>query len=443
MATYSPESLKITAATTGGKFQQGAWYSGRQFWNGTLSDPGTIHPESNQQGAGKAVSAEVIAQTSPGNVAYINKERANVGLAPAPQTTQQVTSLLNDYQSGLFEGSGPETRGVQTASEIAADLKSGGLLPGGAPPTPPSLVEQYGALRQTAGVDAIQGSITDLKGQQDAIASQLQVTKTAEKGKPVAQNVIEGRVSQEQQTAQDQYDFIGRQLGRKQEELNSALTNIQMIMQFSQTDYQNASTAYNTQFDHAISTINLIRGIQNDQKTDIQRAQDNARANAQIMVNAIKDGNLDINSLDPASQAQLNKLEVQAGLPIGLFQSLRMDPKANVLFTSSNNGITQVGIRNPDGSVSVQSYGTATGGGSDAKVGSPEYQATARSNIVQGMAQAANSYGNVSPQVWAAGLQAWISDTGKDRRSFIDAFRDYADTNRGDFDKVYFDREKY
>lgn len=424
--------------------EQGAWYDGQQFWGGTLSAKGVINPLSNQQGAGQKVSSEVNQQSSvaqglaPNAIdTYLNKP-----ITP-PKSANSVTPYLASYQNSLFgDGGGPETR-VQSLDEIAKGIKDSGLLPSNPPPTPPSLVEQFGALKEQAGVDAIQQSIIDLKSQQDAIATQLQVNKTAENGKPVAKNVIEGRVSQETQQAQDQYDFIGRQLSRKQDELNAALSNIQMIMQFSQTDYQNASQAYNTQFDQAISMINLVRGIQQDQKTEQQRAIDNARANAQIFVNAIQKGNLDINSLDPAAQAQLNTLEVQAGLPVGFFGALHMDANANVLFTSTDNGVTQVGIRNADGSISVQKYGTPTGGGSgDYKPGSAGFITVGKQSISAGLQAAANSYGDVSPSTWQAAMSAWIGDGLGNKQDFINNFSQYADTNRGDFSKAYgFDKD--
>lgn len=62
MATYSPSQLGIKPPKEG--FQEGGWYSGRQYWGGTLSDPGVIHEASNQQGAGQAVSREVNAQSA-------------------------------------------------------------------------------------------------------------------------------------------------------------------------------------------------------------------------------------------------------------------------------------------------------------------------------------------------------------------------------------------
>ena len=54
---------------------QGGWYDGQQYWGGSLSAPGQIHAESDQQGAGENVSDEVIAQTAPENVPYIHAKR--------------------------------------------------------------------------------------------------------------------------------------------------------------------------------------------------------------------------------------------------------------------------------------------------------------------------------------------------------------------------------
>jgi hypothetical protein len=333
--------------------QNGGWYDGQQFWNGKLGAANVVINPEQTAGYGKQVSNEVIAQTDPGNVDYIR----------SLSSPSQVTKTLNDFQSGFFSGiDGPGTR-VQTPGEIAQDLRDSGLLPPGQAPTAPNLVDTYNQLTEARGIDAIQASITEFKAQQDAIAGQLRTNKIAEQGKPVAKNVIQGRMSEQETQAQEEYDFVGRQLARKQDELNSALSNVQMIMQFTQQDYSNASESYARQFDQAISTINLVRGIQQDQKDEIQRATDNARANLQIMYNSITEGSISIDNLDPASLAQLNKLEVQAGLPVGFTQSLRVDPKANIIFTNTDNGITQVGVRNPDGSVSVQSYGTSTKSG--------------------------------------------------------------------------------
>ena len=376
MAGQTPQQLGIKADTTGGVFKDAAWYNGRQYdaASGTLGDPGQIWSKS-VAGTGSMVSPEVNRQSSvaAGQAPNSFQNYIDAG-APVTTTTAPMKSLadvqntLNNTQNGVYSGyTSGDVPGVQTTGQIAADLQKAGLLPTNAAPTPPSLADTYQKLADAKGVDAIQASITDLQAQADALVAQTRTNVSAEKGKPVAQNIIEGRVSVQKSQAQEQLDFINRQLTVKQNQLTAALGNIKMIMDFTQTDYANASDAYNKQFDQAIATINLVHGIQQDQKTDVQRAQDNARANAQIMVNQINAGTMDLNNLPPSTQAQLNSLEVQAGLPVGFFQSIKMKPDANIISTSTDNGVTQVLMRNPDGSISVQKYGTATGGGTAAQ----------------------------------------------------------------------------
>lgn len=350
------------AAPAGG-FKQGGWYSGSQYWDGTFSAPGQFNSLNNQPGqSGGAAPVQ-----NATDAAYLTKLGDTTASSRVVSGQSGITPYLNDYQNNLLGSlNSPDVKGVQSFSDIQAGLTSSGLLPSGQAPVAPNMEQKFGELSNAKGLDAISASITDLKSQQDAIASQLQVTKTAEKGKPVAQNVIEGRISQEQQQSQDQYDFIGRQLARKQDEYNSALGNIKMIMDFAQTDFNNASTSYNTQFSQAISTFNLIHGIQQDQKTDVQKATDNARANLQIMMNAITSGNLSLGSLAPDQQVQLNKLEVQSGLPIGFMQSLQMDPKSKIISTTESNGVISVLSMGANGQPVLNKYGTSTAGGSAA-----------------------------------------------------------------------------
>lgn len=130
MAKYDPNQLGVQAPSGG--FQQGGWYSGRQYWNGTLSDPGVIHPESNQQGAGQAVSDEVNRQSSvaqgkaPDAISnYLATQRSNSGnsltqaFANVPTTRQtqspgqssgvtipEQTINLPEMYDNLFQSSG-------------------------------------------------------------------------------------------------------------------------------------------------------------------------------------------------------------------------------------------------------------------------------------------------------------------------------------------------
>lgn len=111
---YTPEQLGIKPPAGG--FQQGGWYSGRQYWGGQLSDPGVINPLSNQQGAGQAVSKEVNAQsaaqqgvTSQQLEAYLQAERdkqAKAQITPSGTATPTPTDPTGTSLPGSGAGVG-------------------------------------------------------------------------------------------------------------------------------------------------------------------------------------------------------------------------------------------------------------------------------------------------------------------------------------------------
>lgn len=85
---------------------QGGWYDGQQFWGGTLSNPGQINSLSDQPGAGQQVSKEVVAQTNPNNVQFIDSQiKANQIQPPVSVPTssgasgQLVSSLTQEAET--------------------------------------------------------------------------------------------------------------------------------------------------------------------------------------------------------------------------------------------------------------------------------------------------------------------------------------------------------
>lgn len=122
MGIYSPQSLGIKAPTGG--FQTGGWYNARQYWNGTLGEVNQIHQESNQQGAGKEVSAPVVAASNPAqnlapgtNEAYIASEKAKqeklnppvVGPSGTPNFVSDTTTPTNNAGGTSAIGSAKPT----------------------------------------------------------------------------------------------------------------------------------------------------------------------------------------------------------------------------------------------------------------------------------------------------------------------------------------------
>lgn len=409
MATYSPTQLGIKAPSGG--FQQGGWYSGRQYWNGTLSDAGVIHPESSQQGAGQKVSSEVnrqsdVAQGLPlGTIdAYVAQQNAQ----PIPQQTfenkAQVSQYLGNVATSAYNSSNIGVPALSSASQIANQIKS--QLPTNLPEAPKT-AEMFNQQKQALGVDNLEGTVNAITDQIRTIEATKRQQINSELGKAVPLNVIQGRVSEAERQQNERLDALNREKAYAVDQLNSAYKSIDLVMKFAQTDFENAKSLYDTKFKQTMDILTMAHGIEQDQISLAMKQQDVARANAQIMMNAIKDGGMDYNSLPPETMAQINKLELQAGLPIGFFGAIKKDPKADIVSTTTADGQIQVLLRNPDGSMKLQTYGTKTSSG--AKPTAAELQRTAIADMSRTLAEAGGADGIVSPEEWQQARQAWIS----------------------------------
>ena len=204
MATYTPQQLGISAPSGG--FQQGGWYSGRQWWGGTLSDPGVIHPQSNQQGAGQAVSKEVVQQTAPENWGYIEQQRqisasqiqSPVNISLPTQTQTSLTAELETARKALEQNlAGQQT---QTQEQLtAARAKEQATLEEAEPLTRPFREDLEKAERERLGTEEVLAQQKELLNELDQlltegnelIKQQQQVTGLAAIRNPRIQQTME------------------------------------------------------------------------------------------------------------------------------------------------------------------------------------------------------------------------------------------------------------
>jgi hypothetical protein len=406
MATYSPKSLGIKAPAGG--FQTGGWYSGRQFWGGTLSEPGQIHPSSNQPGAGQAVSKEVIAQTSPANVPYIAQEQAKP--LATPSSPDQVTPYLNAYQQDLLKTSqAPEVR-----IPAVGELKTA-LAPTTPYPTPLKRVEELGRLQTEYGVSDLEARLKGLKAQEDEAIAALRIQTHTEEGKPVPLNVIAGRVSEATRQAQENLDFIGRQKSRVVDELNTKYNVINQIMTLQGLDYNDAVKRYETEFNISLKMYDLIAGARREARSAYEYDQTAARANLQIYANAAISGNVDYTSLGVDQKLMISKLEIQSGLPIGFISSIKKDPKANIIANWESEGQYHILTANPGGGSPVlQTFGT--------KSGTKVKESAAIAAMQQKLIELGGEDYLVSPKEWKDQRNIW-QQAGYDVSKFDAAFK--------------------
>ena len=230
--------------------------------------------------------------------------------------------------------------------------------------------DEFEKLRTTYGVADLEKSLTGIKDQIEAEFGLVRQQRGIEEGKPVPMGVIEGRISEEEKQAQVRIDALGRQQARIVDELNTKYGVINQLMNFMGLDYNDAVKRYDDEFTRNLSMYDIIAGARKEARSAFEYDQTAARANLQIYANAAISGNITYENLSPEQKLMINKLEIQSGLPTGLISSIKKDPKADILFTTSNEGITQIGFRNSDGTVRVESYGTSTSGANTIKIGS-------------------------------------------------------------------------
>jgi hypothetical protein len=249
--------------------------------------------------------------------------------------------------------------GTGTGNPLYQNIKSM-LEPNTPYPTAINRVQEFTQLREQQGLGDLETNLNDLKAQQKAEYAQLQTNKAAEFGKPVAMNVIAGRVSEQERTATERLDAIQRQISYVSDQLTTGYNLINTIMGFENLDYQDAVTKYNTEFQKNLSTIQIVQGIAKDTVTIAQQQQQQATANLQIYANAISSGNLDPSTLSSDQKTQLAKLEVQSGLPVGFISSLQMSTKDKIISTSTSNGVTSVVMADAQGNLTIKKVGTPT-----------------------------------------------------------------------------------
>jgi len=343
----------------------------------------------------------------------------------APKSAAAVTDLNSagayinanqkDDQAAAAKSSDvPVRSSTQSYEDIFANLQKT-ILGSNTKPTAPNFESTYNSLLASNGISDLESQLSDLGNQENEIRAGFRQQKANEQGKPVAMNVIEGRVGEEERAANERLDTVLRQKDYITNQLKTKYDVVNNIMNLKKLDYQTASDEYNTAFSQNLQLFNTVKGISDDQKSDAEREQDNARANAQIIYNSIQSGGTNVDSLSDDQKLSLTKMEMQAGLPVGFYQNLQSkNPKADIVTSTSRESggskYVDVIMRNPDGSLTTQSMRV---GSVDAPQGSKPTEAeTTKTNaqkVASQLAGRAGGDGYVAPEDYKTARKAWVN----------------------------------
>lgn len=229
---------------------------------------------------------------------------------------------------------------------------------------PKSLTEQLAEKRKELGVDPLETQINDL----DAQIAKLDSDFLALQEKTGNRRVSLGQINRRKSAEEIQYSQMKAELNLQRNaianSLNQKYSVINTFMQYASADYDNAQQAYNTKFTQAINLTNLFKNVEEAKKSDIEKQQDNTKANLQIIMDALK--GKDYGSIDAGTKATISKMEAQAGLPLGftefVISNFTEDPVISIGSMFANESgqlLVPVYLKNPStGAVSVQMIDT-------------------------------------------------------------------------------------
>lgn len=252
----------------------------------------------------------------------------------------------------------------RSASDIAKEVTSvlGSNLPDKIDTV--SFTDKYKQLRADSGLVELESSLNSLQAQARDIEAQKQARINSEKGKPVAMNVISGRVSEVEQQENERLTVINNSIQTATAQLKTKLDAVDTIMKYTAMDYDNAVQNYDKQFSQNVQVMNLVKGIMDDEKSDEERVVDNARANAQIMINTMNANGTTYKNLTPDQQVNLTKLGVQSGLGANFFSDvMNVSAGKEILTTITNDDKTKTTIMYKDGTTKVIPTGLPAGSG--------------------------------------------------------------------------------
>lgn len=357
MAQELWQAVQNVPGLEGGDWHQKLASFGQRFygnqWTGTLEQNTNLLNNINKgiynpTGAGGTVQTPGTPQppTSPSEVPnYINtiqdQKFAELAIADSPfkdtinKTDQQISA---DAKAAL-----------QTTTQAPALL---------------NLENTYNQLRSQYKLDDLDKQIGEINTAIDSENLNAQRQRAVEQGKPVALNVMEGRISESDRIANEKLQNLTLIRDSMVRYSNSANSVISTMMSLKQQDYASAKDAYESEYNKNLQFYQIVQNqkqarddlkykVLNDEKAS-------ATANIQIYMNMIKDGNLNWNQMDDNTRMAINKLEVMSGLGQGFISKIKMDPDKMQQIVGDRvdphgNKYVDMLITNPDGSKQVQS----------------------------------------------------------------------------------------
>jgi hypothetical protein len=285
------------------------------------------------------------------------------------QTPEQQIEALNQQLASYQANQSVKDEEVEVrgSTQMINDLKTEAPVE----PTAPKLATTYEDYRTKYNVEPLEKEITDI----DAKIADIEAGFREQTGED--RFISKGfRTTANKKLAEDatfQIDALNRQKNVAVNQLNNKYNTINMMMGFEKYDYETARSKY--EFDYN-KNLTMIQLLQTDEEREADK-EDNAMTTAKatlgtmsdMISEALKNGSISsYDDLDTNTKLQIQKLEMQAGLPVGFYSQVlsTMAPDEKVLTTqlSEDKTTASIIIQNSDGTFTVKNVSTGLSAGS-------------------------------------------------------------------------------
>ena len=306
-------------------------------------------------------------------------------------------------------------------------------------PTKTTLEDKFLKEKERLGIDPLETELAQKESALKKLEAEFTSGQEDIEGKPIPIGNIRGQQSAREiaynRARRDlvvERDFVANQLNQKYDVIKS-------IMTFAGKDYENAQQDYQLQFNKAIALTSLLQSVEDKEKTQQDKLQDNARANATIMFNLLKEGNVNYDSLDAGTKASIRLMEIQAGLPEGFTNYVSKTIKEpTVSFLSaytdaSGNRIQPVGtIDKQTGAFSIKNVNIGSVGEGSGDLTEAEFKRKAVKDMEEQIKSVVGNDGKISPNDWNKLRKAWIKKFPSAADEFDSAFDEYINKEHED-----------
>lgn len=339
-------------------------------------------------------SADQYLGTAAQNTSLLTKLKGSTNTGGVAQAT----AFINSGQDATIKAEtdakeGAPTRTVADKYTDAYTSLADIFMKDGSKPEAFSMADTYTKLRKDMNLDDLEGQVNDLQSEQDLLTEQQRIRSAAERDKPVAMGVIEGRIGEEERQTMERMNSLTLQKDAAVRQLQSANATIENMMQFTKMDYDTARNSYNDQFSQQMQLFGLTKSLVDSGDQAEQEKKDAARANLNIIYGSIKDGGTDTATMTPAMQYEVQKMELEAGLPTGFYKNIQnANPEGKILSTTTRTTggtkFADVLYQNKDGSLTAKtitlgSDASGSGGNDDEEKEVKSFQSDASDLVIK------------------------------------------------------------